>query len=208
MSEQPESFVDLMNTLGASIERRNIGKSKKPHFKYTGDDNQYMVVLGSAVPGYTKPITLPGSYTVPVESGWYLTPDEHQHAETIFADIETQLAHTRDILERNDKHYKMAFVIGMHKERARLSPEGEDSFRRKIEELEMVRRLTNGRLDWELVFVAHVNSPDKSGEYVIELAKSYFPDLYAQGKIRVQYMTGPLEGKGGKVLFGMKQSFK
>src|SRR5258708_2738988 len=34
--------------------------------------------------------------------------------------------------------------------------------------------------------------------------KQYHPELWAQGKVRVLYMTGPVVGKGGKVEYGMK----
>ena len=65
---------------------------------------------------------------------------------------------------------KISVIIGMHAEKTRLSPAGpdnefgENSVRRKIAEMEEIFP-DSDLIDWELVFVAHANSPDKKDWY-------------------------------------------
>ncbi|MBU4312112.1 MAG: hypothetical protein KJ706_05280, partial [Candidatus Omnitrophica bacterium] len=150
---------------------------------------------------------LPGTLNMSVMTNWAMTKDQIEKAREFFirSDDDIRLIDTE--LKKHEKKIQVAVIVGMHAEKIRLepagkdNPNGEDSLRTKVKQLEELFKDTN--IDWELIFVAHPNSPDKSGKVVEDLTKRYYPGYYKSGKVRSIYMTGPVVGKGGKVEFGL-----
>ncbi|MFA5115431.1 MAG: NUDIX domain-containing protein, partial [Candidatus Omnitrophota bacterium] len=155
-----------------------------------------------------------------IETNWMLTLDEVKKARVFFDNSFAVMQPVQDALSQNEARVKVAVIVGMHKEKSRLSPVdeenplGEDSVRKKISQLEELfgkpdtknNNRTDTNIDWELIFVAHVNSPDNSGKVVEDILKKHHPEYYRSGVVRSVYMTGPGVGKGGKVIFGMKEA--
>ncbi|MFA5099363.1 MAG: hypothetical protein WC547_00575, partial [Candidatus Omnitrophota bacterium] len=154
----------------------------------------------------------PGRFKSDIETNWLLTNKEVLDAKKFFIDSAANIEQVDSALKLVGARIKVAVVVGMHKEKGRLSPPsdefplGEDSARKKIEQMEELFANTN--IDWELIFVAHVKSPDNSGKVVEDILQIYYPEYLRSGKVRSVYMTGPGVGKGGKVYFGMKEALK
>jgi len=152
----------------------------------------------------------PERFSTPVTTNWAMTESQIEKAKEFFIKSAENIKLVNKALRDKAKKIKVAVVVGMHAEKSRLMPPsdevplGEDSLRSKVQQMEELCKDTN--IDWELIFVAHPDSPDQSGKVAEEIAKKYYPEYYRSEKIRVIYITGPTVGKGGKVAFGLAES--
>ena len=157
----------------------------------------------------------PSQFQLPIETNWLVTGDEVLKARRYFLQSAENLRVADEILKKNKVRIKVAVIVGMHKEKSRLTPPdehnpfNEDSVRKKISQLDEC--FSNTNIDWELIFVSHSNSPDKSGKVVEDLllnGHKKYSSYYKEGKVRSLSMTGPGVGKGGKVLYGAQYALR
>jgi len=171
--ESPEEYFNLMDFLGASITNES-----KLHGRFTINKEQkkYFVGAGRRVPKFDRSVPLPSAFESPLQNCWYLSPYDTQRVAALLAKSAEELYRLGELLQRNGQQHRIAVVTTLFRERHRLDPEGGDSLRIKIGQLQEVSALTKGHVDWRLMFVPNANDPEQSGDYVCELIKRHYAD--------------------------------